>query len=235
MIKYLKNIKYNNLYKNDSSSKIIYYNTYKEKHNAEVIFKQLNTVDAAIKYKDKNILILNFASPRFPGGGYKLGFNTQEESLCYASSLYKELSKKYNKKFYLSNINPFNPLFKDSAILSENITFFRDSNFNFIKPFKANILTIAAPNNSDVQFMPWIKKEDVKKALSRKIDIINYVINTYNFDTIILGAFGCGAFGNDPYVVAKLFKEKISFSGTCVFAIPKENTLEKFKNVFVNN
>lgn len=235
MIKYLKNIKYNNLYKKNSDSEIFQYNIYDKKYDTKIVFEKLNTVDAIFKYKDKNMLVLNFASPRFPGGGYKLGFTTQEESLCYASSLYGELSKSYNRKFYLSNINPFNPLFKDSAIFSNDITVFRNSTFSLQNPFTINVLTIAAPNNQSAKLNPFVSNKMVEISLSRKIDIINYIINIKKPNIVILGAFGCGAFGNDPYIAAKLFKEKISFNGTCVFAIPKENTLEKFKSVFINN
>ena len=58
MIKYLKNIKYNNLYKKNSDSEIFQYNIYDKKYDTKIVFEKLNTVDAIFKYKDKNMLVL---------------------------------------------------------------------------------------------------------------------------------------------------------------------------------
>lgn len=50
-------------------------------------------------------------------------------------------------------------------------------------------------------------------------------------DTVILGAFGCGVFGNDP----KLSKDREFYSaGSVIFAIPNELSVNHhaFKEVF---
>ena len=236
MIKYFKNIKYNRLYKKKSYSKIIKYNTYKNICVTENIFESLTSIDACLKYKNKKILLLNFASPYFPGGGYKLGFKTQEESLCYASSLYGEISKFSNRKFYFKNlIKLFNPLYESEAILSKNVTIFRNDNFALINPFCIDVITIAPPNNYSAKLIPWISEKMITDALNKKISLINYVINQNDYDIIILGAFGCGAFGNTVEIVAKIFKETIHTSATCVYAIPNKKMLDKFKEIFKNN
>ena len=69
---------------------------------------------------------------------------------------------------------------------------------------------------------------------------INAVLNiAYNMgvETLILGAFGCGVFKNDPLVVASIFREYLTtpymgaFSNV-IFAVPDESTYTVFSSTF---
>ena len=233
ILKYFFNIRFNKKYKKVSYSEIIKYNTCDSKYNTNVIFQQTDIISASLKNYDKNILILNFASPFFPGGGYKLGFTTQEESLCYATSLYGEISKIKLRKFYFKNfLYLLNPVYTNEAILSRKVTIYRDNNFNLLKePKNIDILTIAAPNNNFAKMMPWISEKQIQNAMKKKIELINFIINKYKYQTVILGAFGCGAFGNDIKNTAKIFKENVSFPGNCIYAIPNIKTFNIFKDI----
>jgi len=63
-----------------------------------------------------------------------------------------------------------------------------------------------------------------------------------NIDNLILGAFGCGAFANDPQMVSKIFKKILIDEGYfkyfinvhfAIFTMPHETkNLYQFKDTF---
>ena len=175
--------------------------------------------------------ILNFASFTRPGGGFIKGSIAQEEALCHVSNLYNilltfkdEYDKNYNKPGYNSG------LYDNWAIYSPDVYFNIDGVTRF-----ANVITCAAPNYS------------VYKTKSNNINLYNYILHSRikyildiardnNQENLILGAFGCGVFGNDPHTVARYFKETLEnhkFKNV-IFAIPDSSNgnYEAFKKVF---
>jgi len=83
---------------------------------------------------------------------------------------------------------------KNKAILSKNITVFRNDDFKLMNPFSIDVLTIAPPNNYSAKLIPWISEKMVIKTLEERISLINYILNQNDCDIAILGTFGCGAF-----------------------------------------
>lgn len=176
--------------------------------------------------------VLNFASYKHPGGMFLNGSKAQEECLCHESFLYNVLRNFENYYGYnKSNLNK--ALYTDRALYSPDITFERDGNIKV-----ADVLTCASPNYTAAEKYCHVSKEENSKILRQRIKFILSILNHKKPDTIILGAFGCGVFGQNPTEVATIFKEEIKTAFTyptkVVFAVIDENSpnYKAFESIF---
>ena len=81
-----------------------------------------------------------------------------------------------------------------------------------------------------------MSEEENEEALKSKIKFIYNIANENQIDTLILGAYGCGVFGQDPKKVASLFLECApGIVNTILFAIPKGRNYESFKEVLCHD
>ena len=153
----------------------------------------------------KNILVLNFANPYTPGGGVLNGANAQEEDLCRRSTLYKSLTSEEASKFYEENKKGKENIFTDAAILSPHVEVFRNPNGSYLdKPLEVAVLTMAAPY---VPGLVGVKKEEIYDVFKTRImGMLDIAINE-GYENLVLGAWGCGAFGNDAQLVSRAFFE----------------------------
>ncbi|MBR6570475.1 MAG: TIGR02452 family protein [Clostridia bacterium] len=163
------------------------------------------------KYPDERIAVLNFASATNPGGGVVTGARAQEESLCRCSTLYPCLNQPHlHEQYYRFHKQAGSCLYTDACLYTPDVMVIKkDINIPVRSPeedwFKVDILTCAAPNlrynpsllNADEQYRLHVKR--ARKILS---------IAAAKRDTVlVLGAFGCGAFSNDPHAVAKAYSD----------------------------
>lgn len=195
--------------------------------------KHLVTIDNI-----KNTCVLNFASATKPGGGFLNGRQAQEESLSRQSALYESIK---DSNFYsIHSRRPNDNYYTDSMIYSPNVPVFRDDRNESLLPvdeyFTVNVITSAAPNKSkiDKEKYSMNSKPDLNKILLTRIrKIIICAIDKEN-DALVLGAYGCGVFGNDPKDVSKIFKKVLvdedygKYFRKVVFAIPGPHS-ENFK------
>lgn len=153
-----------------------------------------------------NILVLNFANPVNPGGGVYLGATAQEEDLCRKSTLLKSLESKNAKMYYDFHRKQNSLLSSDYIILSPAVEVFRNADNSLSdKPFAVSVLTCAAPIMSTAAVNMGI--ENYEHLLFQRIKGILCFASTQNYKNLVLGAWGCGAFGNDAKTVAKLFRQ----------------------------
>jgi uncharacterized protein (TIGR02452 family) len=180
-----------------------------------------------------NIVALNFASARNQGGGFLSGAVAQEEDLCRCSGLYPCLLTK--PMFYNKNVQCDDTFYTDGIIYSPNVPFFRDENNIFIDfPFFTSIITCPAPNLREVNKGANIDK--IKATIEQRTIKILKAAYLNGHKNIILGAWGAGAFGNDPEMIAEGFKMALTkapyFEHVC-FAIydnrPEQPVLNTFK------
>lgn len=77
-----------------------------------------------------------------------------------------------------------------------------------------------------------VTKEDNLKVLKDRIEFLLNIVSEFNTDTLILGAWGCGVFGQNPAEVAKLFKETLNTHKfkKVIFAIIDNETFKIFKS-----
>lgn len=176
----------------------------------KVIANGSETVAFRDEYKDKQICVLNFASSRYPGGGFLTGAVAQEEVLCYNSNLHSILSK--HEKFYDYNRTHLcDGQYSDGIIFTKNCLFFRNKYIN-IEPKFVDIITCAAPNAGAAR-KNGISEAEIECTMSRRIEQILKVAIANNVKILALGAFGCGVFKNDPYKVASIMHTILEIRG----------------------
>ena len=116
------------------------------------------------------------------------------------SFLYNVLIE-FDKTFCEENRNSrTNSLYANRALYSPDVIFFKDD-----KSSLADVLTCAAPNCSNSN----VSKSDNSNALKKRIVFVLDIASNKNVNILILGAWGCGVFGQDPSEVAKLFVEEL--------------------------
>lgn len=179
-------------------------------------YKNCSTVDAVLEFArrgDQHIGVLNFASAKNPGGGFINGAMAQEESLAASGGLYETLTK--NEGYYQVNRACQSMMYTNHAIYSPDVVFFRDGRFELLEePVTASVLTLPAVNMGQV----LLKGEDVQeaKAVMRQRMKLSLALFAEQGDrNLILGAYGCGVFRNDPVQIARWWKELLggSFDG----------------------
>ena len=174
---------------------------------------QKDSFDAAydmineFRFKDDEegkVLVINFANPYNPGGGVKRGAKAQEEDLCRKSTLLVSLESKGAKPYYDAHNSNFSELSSDAMIISPNVEIFRDSKGKLLEDsYVVSVLTCAAPIvRHEVRSLG---KDAYEELLYNRILCMLHVAVEYGYKYLVLGAWGCGAFGNDAKVVAKLF------------------------------
>ena len=188
----------------------------------------------------KNCLVMNFANAHYPGGGFLNGANAQEENLCRESTLYKSLASDEADIMYAYNNRHRNPCKYNAMILSPNICVFRNIKDELIdEPFLTSVITIPALNkNGGARNIPQNVIDDVMKERLRNM----FTAAAYfGYKNLILGAWGCGAFGHNPETVAKYFYEVLidekfaSYFEKIIFAIldrGEKKNLTAFQEVF---
>jgi uncharacterized protein (TIGR02452 family) len=196
--------------------------------HANSVQHQGTTVD--IEYHP-TIMVLNFASGKHPGGGWLRGSEAQEESLARASDLVA--SQERWPQYYQAN-QEAGPLYTNHAIWSPGVNFFRgDRSFARILPYQANVLTIPAPKRVD---MKAPDEAVLTRILKFRIECMFAQAVFCRQVHLVLGAWGCGVFGNDPGIVSWLFREQFDRWGSCfatvTFAIHDGTPDQRMYNAF---
>lgn len=154
-----------------------------------------------------DVAALNFASARNVGGGFLGGARAQEEDLCRASALYPCLETQ--RAYYEANRAQRSCLYTDHAIYSPRVPFFRDDALQLLDvPYLASIITMPAPNAAELEKRPDAAAELAATFRSRTRKVLQIAAHR-GHRTLVLGAWGCGAFRNDPDVAAQAFREAI--------------------------
>ena len=152
------------------------------------------------------VAVLNFSSARNPGGGYLNGAQAQEEALCRASALYTCLLGA--REFYDHHRAHRDPFYTDRVIHSPAVPVFRDDRGRLLdEPYPAGFLTAAAPNAGVVLRTAPDRAPDLPRALATRAERVLEVAAAHGYRRLVLGAWGCGVFQNDPAQVAKAFRD----------------------------
>ena len=174
-------------------------------------------------------LALNFANGVHPGGGFLDGARAQEEVLCRSSALYATLE---GDAMYEHHRERELPDSTDWAILSPAVPVFRrDDGSTLPEPWLLDVVTCAAP------FAPALGQPRAGDLLERRIHRVLAIARAYGHRSLVLGAWGCGAFGNDPVRTAEDFRTALEgpFHGAfvhVVFAIADWSAERRFLGPF---
>ena len=185
---------------------------------AQVVVSRLRSFEAAARYPGQKVAVLNFASSTSPGGGVENGASAQEECLCRVSTLYPCLkAQAAREKFYGPHRVAPNPLHNDDIIYTQNVVVLKDDDYNVLpSPFHVDVITCAAPNlrespsnryNRNDGEAVHISPEKLLELHVKRARKILSAAAANGAEVLILGAFGCGAFRNDPAVVAAAYQQ----------------------------
>jgi uncharacterized protein (TIGR02452 family) len=182
------------------------------------------TLQAAKRLIDsgKPVVALNFASAKNPGGGFLSGSQAQEESLARSSGLYACLS---GHPMYHFHRMQGDPLYSSYAIYSPNVPVFRDDNGTLLEqPYPCSFITAPAVNAGVARERISHAQQRIVEAMTNRVHRVLAIAAQHHHEHLVLGAWGCGVFRNDPELIAQLFKEALQddFAGafqTVVFAV----------------
>lgn len=181
------------------------------------VFNQTTlTVAQARHQQGHRVALLNFASPISPGGGWLHGSRAQEESLARASALVHCLS---DDIWYGDARHARNPFYDDTVIVTPKVPIFRQHEGDLLAtPWQADVLTAAAVHAHAVRrYMPARESEIPRIMLGRAIAVLRAAC-TLDADVLVLGAWGCGNYGNSPMLIAAVFREAINLVDMRTFA-----------------
>lgn len=175
----------------------------------------------------KKIAVLNFASAVSPGGGVRRGSRTQEESLCRLTTLYPCLNQKHFRDFcYTPNRRRADNWHTDALIYSPDVTVLREDRepYPFLAQedrFQVDVLTCAAPNLRTYDAAG--SGQEFCARYQKRAEHILHIAAADHVEILILGAFGCGAFRNDPELAAKCWHRALekyaAYFDEVIFAI----------------
>ena len=174
------------------------------------VMEDLDSVAAVMKYwKEGKTAVLNFASFKEPGGKFIEGSKAQEECLCHESYLYNVL-RSFDDTYYAENRTMKNKaLYKTRALYSPKILFERKAERAW-----CDVITCAAPNKAAAQKYCHVSDAENRTALEERIDLVIAIANEHKVDTLILGAFGCGVFGQIRKRLRKYLEQRST--GRCI-------------------
>jgi uncharacterized protein (TIGR02452 family) len=230
----------------------------RQEHSPEITVTRESTLEAAARLANTCPCILNFASAKHPGGGFLQGSPAQEESIARSSGLYPTLIR--HPEFYEENKRSQKDsvgLYLDYAIYSPDVPVMRNDAGDWLEePYLVSVVTSPAPNrhailnvdkddryvllgkeNKTISDNEVVEKK-IEEVFNKRIRQVLSIMATKRHRTIILGAWGCGVFGNDPLIVAKLFRDNLNllpFFDTIVFPIydrSDSETLRSFVQIF---
>ncbi len=192
-----------------------------------------DSVSALVEYsKLGKTCVLNMASYKRPGGGVYNGARAQEECLFRCSNLIHVVS------------TDFYPLAENEALYTKDAIFFKDKEYDYMEPVECDVITIAAINlNENTKYDTVQNIKDYRKVTKDKIRLMISLAAKNGVQNLILGAWGCGVFKNDPKLMAQCFSEVLVGEGynlnfkNVVFAIINDhnsvgNNFEIFNTEF---
>ncbi|TKA23549.1 hypothetical protein B0A50_07127 [Salinomyces thailandicus] len=199
-----------------------------------------------------NVAVLNMASPLRPGGGFLDGANSQEEFLCARTTLYPSLWDSFYRlpevgAIWTPDVLVFRDCTPEAIDLTKRDRYFVDvisaGMFRFPDASRAR----APEDRVDSACSCGVSYCDRDRELvTRKMKSVLRIAQSQGAQKLILGAWGCGAYGNPVKEVAKLWRKVIAGSPRqrrpnnerwegikeIVFAIPDKSMVREFANAF---
>ncbi|MCD8199426.1 MAG: TIGR02452 family protein [Coriobacteriaceae bacterium] len=163
------------------------------------------------------VLVLNLASFSRPGGAVRDGANGQEEDLCRRSTLLLSLESDEAKRYYDYNNALKTRLGSDAVMITPEVLVFRDEKGELLQePFTISVMSCAAPMIR--MGLEGKSDEEYRAMLLNRIAGMLRCAMSEGYRNLVLGAFGCGVFGNDAAVVSDAFKATFDEVGESAFS-----------------
>ena len=205
------------------------------RHDTVIEVTEETSLSAARRHVEAGLrtVVLNFASPTVPGGGFLAGERAQEEYHCRSSALF---ACQAGGPMYAFHERQANALRSDAMIYSPDVPVFRGDDHGLLEePFNVAFLSAAACEARDVAPLDQPK---IAGAMGARIVKVLAAAQANGHDALVLGAWGCGNFANDPALIADLFRQALqgAFKGAfrrVTFAVidssPERRCLSQFQ------
>jgi uncharacterized protein (TIGR02452 family) len=198
--------------------------------STQIMFANDDCIDVAIRYKREghNVLLLNMADWKIAGGLVAMGAGTQEEECFRRSDYYKHLHQSYY------------PLKELDTIVSTQVEYgFHGQKKGYVNmecPETLHMIASPAPRYPELtEDEMFFKNPKDVELLENKIKMLLFAGQTTDADTLVLSAWGCGAFRCPVHHVAQIFRKVLTQHAglyeTIVFAIHGHN-FHWFKDSF---
>ena len=193
---------------------------------------------------DNRVLCLNFASAKNPGGGFLGGSQAQEEALSRASALY--LCLEPQQEYYEMNRKSKTCFYTDYMIYSPMVPVFRDDSDALVAdPYCVSIVTAPAVNTGAVANSEHERLGEVPSVMLNRSGKLLSLAVANDYRALVLGAWGCGVFRNDPNDMADYFCQHLGIGGKFEHAFEQvhfgvldftkhESTYRAFADKFAN-
>jgi uncharacterized protein (TIGR02452 family) len=154
-------------------------------------------------------LVLNMANGISPGGGFLSGARAQEEYLCRTTALWATIR---DDEMYPTHAMRDDFESSDWMIVSPQVPVLRDDEGTALEePWHVSFITSAAP------VARRVGAERSAMLMERRIERLFAVAADQGYRAMVLGAWGCGAFGNDPWATAQSFRSALTGPYSGVF------------------
>ena len=178
----------------------------------------------------KPVLILNMANAYHSGGGWEQGALAQEEALCYRSSL------SFTLKISFYPIPEFGGIYSPTVVVIREGIAQGHNLLDLTKPEELPVVScvsVAAIRDPDIvrdnTGRERYRRSRDRDTMKEKMRLVLRIAALTRHRVLVLGALGCGAFGNPNVEVAQCWKEvfeETEFGGgwweTVVFAVMEE-------------
>ena len=134
------------------------------------------------------VLVMSFAHPWLPGGGFLKGQTGQEPSICRSSTLYESLSSPGAQRMYAHNARLHDKgrtQFDDYLLISPSVGVFRNRAGDLLDdPYNVAVASVPAPLREGVS--------DTQRLVGQ----LTWFLATgaaLGYRSVVLGAWGCGS------------------------------------------
>lgn len=159
---------------------------------------------------------LNFASAKHPGGGFLGGARAQEESLARSSGLYSCI---VGNPMYGYHLRQADPMYTSYAIHSPDVPVIRSDDGTLLaRPYLCSFITCAAVNAKVVLERSPSRRPEIRQAMQDRVRRVLAIAAAHQHEDLVLGAWGCGVFGNDCQEIAEAFQRALADDFRGVFA-----------------
>ncbi|WP_338791229.1 TIGR02452 family protein [Bernardetia sp. MNP-M8] len=167
-------------------------------------------IDNLLKANNEPVFCLNFASAKNIGGGFLTGAQAQEESIARVTGL-SACCFEFFEEYYQFHRSRKSMLYTDTMIYSPNVPIFKNDEGEYLdKPQKVSILTSAAVNAGVVKCQERDKIEQIIPVMYQRTEKVLAIAHRNGYKNLVLGAWGCGVFQNEPADIAKIFHDLLT-------------------------
>jgi uncharacterized protein (TIGR02452 family) len=155
--------------------------------------------------KEPNVCILNMASPLRPGGGVLSGATSQEEFLCARTTLLPSLKDAFYRLPEVGGVYTSDVLvFRDSSPLSSTTGELGPGERYFVDVVSAGMLRFPDLEGEEEEEKRLGKKD--RELVEAKMRGVLRILDRKGVKKTVLGAWGCGAYGNPVRDIAQAWR-----------------------------